>query len=110
MASEATYRKTGRPAFVAQVLMSEAERKKAVTDTDAAGYGLSDAAAVFRFLNSGMTAGHFEASDPGVISITNICAVHFGRMADEEAETLFRLHRHLKDGGLLTEVEGSEEP
>lgn len=109
MASEATFRKTGGPAFVAQVLMSEAERKKAVTDTDAAGYALCDAAALFRFLNNGMTAGHFEASDPGVISITSICAAHFGRMAEEEAETLFRLHRDLKDGGLLTEEEGSEE-
>lgn len=109
MASEATYRKTGRPAFVAQVLMSEQDRKKAVTDTNAAGYGLSDAAAVFRFLNSGVTAGQFEASDPGVISITNICAVHFGRMAEEEAETLFKLHRHLKDGGPLTEEEGSDD-
>jgi len=109
MASEATYRKTGRPAFVAQVLMSEAERKKAVTDTDAAGYALSNAAAVFEFLNTGLAAGYFGATDPGVISITSICAAHFGRMAEEEAETLFKLHKHLKDGGLLTEEEGSDE-
>lgn len=106
MASEATFRKTGRPAFVAQVLMSEAERKKAVTDTDAAGYGLINAAAVFEFLNTGLAAGYFGATDPGVISI---CAAHFGRMAEEEAETLFKLHKHLKDGGLLTEDEGSDE-
>jgi hypothetical protein len=109
MASEATFRKTGTPLFCAQVLMSEADRRQAVTDTDAAGYGLSDAAAVFKFLNAGLAAGHFDGTDPGVISITNVCAIHFGRMAEEEAETLFKLHRHLKDSTLLTGEEGSDD-
>lgn len=60
MANEATFRQTGRPAFLAQVLMAKAERKKAVIDTDAAGYALCDAAAVFKFLNTGMALRQIE--------------------------------------------------
>lgn len=63
----------------------------------AAGHGLHDAANVFRFISAGLSLGHFTKDDPGLISLTNICAKHFEDMAESAGDELLRLNQCLKD-------------
>lgn len=83
--------------FTAEVRMDEAARKKAVTATEAAGYGLTDAANVFRLISEGLSMGYFKAHEAGLISLAGICASHFERLGETAGEDLLRLQRPLKD-------------
>ena len=74
-----------------------AERTRALQASEAVPYALSDAAAVFQLISEGLSTGHFARNDAGVISLTNICAVHFKALAENEGEHLLQLARRLKE-------------
>ena len=74
----------------------EAERKRAAAAADAMPYALSDASNVFQLIHEGLSLGHFDAADRGVISLANICAQHFRRLAENEGEHLAQLHMRLE--------------
>lgn len=88
------------------VQMYEAERKRAAAAADMMPYALSDAANVFQLMHQGLSLGHFDGVDPGVISLANICAQHFRRLAENEGEHLAQLHMRLEDA---TSAEGKGE-
>jgi hypothetical protein len=77
------------------VHMYEAERKRSVAALEPVAYALSDAAAVFKLISEGLSTGHFARNDPGVISLTNICAGHFQALAEKEGDYLLMLQRTL---------------
>jgi hypothetical protein len=79
------------------VRMYEAERKRALAAIEPVAYALSDAASVFKLISEGLSTGHFARNDPGIISVTNICAAHFQALAEKEAEYLLMLHRNLQN-------------
>lgn len=83
--------------FTAEVSMDEAARKRAVPATDAAGYGLTDAANVFRLISDGLAMGYFKNHEAGLISLAGICASHFGHLGETAGEELLHLNRRLKD-------------
>lgn len=83
--------------FTAAVHMDEAARKKAVTATHAAGYGLTDAANVFRLISDGLSMGYFENHEAGLISLSGICAQHFEAMGETAGDDLLRLNQRLKE-------------
>lgn len=68
--------------FTAEVSMDEAARKRAVPATHAAGWGLMDAANVFRLINDGLSSGYFKSTDAGLISLAGICASHFEHLGE----------------------------
>ena len=77
------------------VHMYEAERKRSVAALEPVAYALSDAASVFKLMSEGLSTGLFARNDPGIISMTNICAAHFQTLAEKEGEYLLQLHRTL---------------
>lgn len=79
------------------VHLYEAERKRALAAADLMPYALSDAAAVFRLIHEGLSLGHFDKTSSGLISVANICAQHFKRLAENEGEHLAQLHHRLED-------------
>lgn len=83
--------------FTAEVSMDEAARKKAVTATHAAGYGLSDAANVFRLISDGLSMGYFKSHEAGLISLAGICAQHFEAMGETAGDELLRLNQRLRE-------------
>ena len=60
-------------------------------------HALSDASNVFQLIHEGLSLGHFDAADRGVISLANICAQHFRRLAENEGKHLAQLNRRLED-------------
>ena len=83
--------------FTAEVCMDEATRKRAVPATEAACYGLHDAANVFRLISEGLSMGYFKSSEAGLISLAGICAQHFEAMGNTAGDELLRLNQCLKD-------------
>lgn len=83
--------------FTAEVCMDEATRKRAVPATEAAGYGLTDAANVFRLINDGLAMGYFKNNEAGLISLAGICAQHFEAMGETAGEELLRLNQRLRE-------------
>jgi hypothetical protein len=79
------------------VQLYEAERKRGAAATDLMPYALSDASNVFQLIHEGLSLGHFNNASPSVISLTNICAQHFRRLAENEGEYLAQLNRRLED-------------
>jgi len=55
----------------------------------------------------GLSLGHFDRESAGLIAITNICAQHFRRLAENEGEHLAQLHMRLEDTG-SAESKGEE--
>jgi hypothetical protein len=88
------------------VRLYEAERKRAAEASDLMPYALSDASNVFQLIHEGLSLGHFDGANPGLISVANICAQHFRRLAENEGEHLAQLNRRLEDA---TPAEGEEE-
>jgi hypothetical protein len=85
----------------------EAERKRWAAAADAMPYALSDAANVFRMIHEGLSLGHFDRESVGLISVANICAQHFRRLADNEGEHLAQLHMRLHDSAPVAKKEES---
>lgn len=83
--------------FTAEIHMDEAARKRAVPATEAAGYGLTDAANVFRLISAGLSMGYFKSHEAGLISLAGICAQHFEAMGETAGDELLRLNQRLKD-------------
>jgi hypothetical protein len=79
------------------VTLYEAERKRALAASDLMPYALSDASNVFRLIHEGLSLGHFEGNEAGVISLASICADHFKRLAENEGEHLQMLARSLEN-------------
>lgn len=77
------------------VHLYEAERKRGVAAADLAPYALSDAANVLQLIHEGLSLGHFDKGDPGLISLASICAQHFRRLAENEGEHLAQLAQRL---------------
>jgi hypothetical protein len=88
------------------VQMYEAERKRAAEASDLMPYALSDASNVFQLIHEGLSLGHFDGANPGLVSVANICAQHFRRLAENEGEHMEQLNRRLKNA---TPAEGEEE-
>ena len=84
----------------------EAERKRAVTAADLMPYALADASNVFRLVHEGLSLGHFEGNEAGVISLASICADHFKKLSETEGDHLQGLARRLENPA---HVEGKEE-
>ena len=80
---------------VVTVHIYEAERKRALAAADLMTYALSDASNVFRLIHDGLSSWHMKGNEAGVISLTNICAEHFKRLAENEGEHLQQLARTL---------------
>jgi hypothetical protein len=80
------------------IQMYEAKRKRAVAALEPVIYALSDASNVFSLIHQGLASGYFGGSDPGLISLANICAGHFNALAEEEGELLSMLQNTLKQG------------
>ena len=76
-----------------KVHLYEAERKRSVDAFEPVAYALEDAASVFKLISEGLSTGHFARNDPGIISLTNICAAHFKALAEKEGECLLMLRR-----------------
>lgn len=87
------------------VPMYEAERKRGAAAAETVAYALSDAAAVFKLISEGFATGHFARNDPGVISLTGICAAHFAGLAEKEGEQLHRLKQVLDNAARLAAEE-----
>lgn len=79
------------------VQLYEAERKRGAAASDLMPYALSDAANVFNLIHEGLSLGHFDGTNPGLISVANICAQHFRRLAENEGEHLAQLTQRLED-------------
>jgi hypothetical protein len=86
--------------------MYEGERAKAVLATEAAAYALHNAAAIFRMIHRFQAGGYFRDDEAGLIALAEVCADHFRALADDEGETLQRLHYRLADGRRVTGEEG----
>lgn len=79
------------------VRMYEAERKRALAASDLMPYALADASNIFRLIHEGLSFGHFDGNEAGVISLASVCADHFKRLADNEGEHLQMLARNLEN-------------
>ncbi|WP_374394600.1 hypothetical protein [Tabrizicola sp.] len=88
------------------IRMYEAEQKRGLRATETVPYALHDAAAVFKLLSEDLSTGLFARNDPGVISLTNICAAHFKSLAENEGEHLMQLAQNLQH---RASAEGGEE-
>ena len=62
-------------------------------------HALLDASNVFQLIREGLSLGHCDRESAGLIAITNICAQHFRRLAENEGEHLAQLHMRLEDTG-----------
>lgn len=78
------------------IQLYEAERKRAARASDLMPYALSDASNVFQLIHEGLSLGHFDGLNPGLISVANICAQHFKHLAQNEGEHLAQLHLRLE--------------
>ena len=74
----------------------EAERKRGAKAAELMPYALADAAHVFQLIHEGLSLGHFDRENAGLIAVTNICAQHFQRLAENEGEHLAQLAMRLE--------------
>lgn len=88
------------------ITLYEAERKRGAAAADLMPYALSDAANLFQLIHEGLSLGHFDKANPGMISLTSICAQHFRRLAENEGEHLAQLHMRFED---FAPAKGKEE-
>jgi UDP-N-acetyl-D-mannosaminuronic acid transferase (WecB/TagA/CpsF family) len=77
-----------------QVMVNEVERRTYQAALQEADFALHDAAGIFALLRD--LVGQSAKVTDGVYSVLNVCAKHFGQMAEREAEEVNRLSARLR--------------
>jgi hypothetical protein len=77
-----------------QIMMNEVERRTYQAALQEADFALHDAAGIFALLRD-LVAQSAKVPD-GVHGVLNVCAKHFGQMAEREAEEVNRLSARLR--------------
>ena len=77
-----------------QIMMNEVERRIYQAALQEADFALHDAAGIFSLLRD-LVAQSAKVPD-GVHGVLNVCAKHFGQMAEREAEEVNRLSARLR--------------
>jgi hypothetical protein len=75
------------------VNMSEFDRKRCAAALENVGYGMLDAANLFALARDLHSDG--ESASPGFRSLLNVCAAHFGAMAEDQVDLVFTMGQKL---------------